>query len=125
MVTHPHPAASCRPTLTEAALCAWVGQAYPGEQLVYHRGFLAIDAAPEGKLLTSAARHQLRQVADRAYQLFEQGLVHLVQHREAEGSYRYILVARRRPQRMITAGALGEILERAGLCPATPMRRSA
>ena len=28
----------------EIAFCAWVAQAEPGETLVYHRGFLAVDA---------------------------------------------------------------------------------
>ena len=32
-----------RPPLTEAALCAWVGQAGPGDWLAYHHGFLAVD----------------------------------------------------------------------------------
>ena len=31
--------------LDEVGLCAWIAQAEPGETLIYHRGFLAVDAA--------------------------------------------------------------------------------
>ena len=31
-------------SLDEIGLCAWIAQAEPGETLVYHRGFLAVDA---------------------------------------------------------------------------------
>ena len=74
-----HPAAQIRPPLTEAALCAWVGNAYPGDLLVYHRGYLAIDTGPDNEVLTPAQRKQLRNVADRARKLADAGLVHLVQ----------------------------------------------
>ena len=77
MVEHLHLAVPVRIALTEVALCAWVGQAYPGEQLVYHGGFLAIDTGPDSRVLTPVARQELRRMAGRAYQLFEQGLVHL------------------------------------------------
>lgn len=30
--------------LDEVGLCAWIAQAEPGETLIYHRGFLAVDA---------------------------------------------------------------------------------
>ena len=32
------------PALDEVGLSAWIAQAAPGETLVYHRGFLAVDA---------------------------------------------------------------------------------
>ena len=32
------------PALDEIGLSAWIAQAAPGEALVYHRGFLAVDA---------------------------------------------------------------------------------
>ncbi len=32
------------PALDEVGLSAWIAQAAPGEALVYHRGFLAVDA---------------------------------------------------------------------------------
>ena len=31
------------PALDEIGLSAWIAQAEPGETLVYHRGFLAVD----------------------------------------------------------------------------------
>ena len=34
--------AKTRP-LTDIEFCAWIGQAVPGDQLEYHRGFLGID----------------------------------------------------------------------------------
>lgn len=117
---HIHLAAPSRPTLTEAALCAWVGQATAGDQLIYHRGFLAFDTGPDGQVLTPAERQQVRRVADRAYQLFKDGLVHLVQRREAPGEYSYIVIARTRPR--VGTGALKVILEQAGL---SDLRRSA
>ena len=126
MVEHLYLAAPVRPALTEAALCAWIGQAYPGEQLVYHCGFLAIDTAPDSRALTPAARQELRRVANRAYQLFEQGLVHLVQRRVGPAKYSYIAVARSRPVPRTASGALRAVLSQAGLsAPAQPVRRSA
>ncbi len=110
--THPE-AARVRPQLTEAALCAWVGAATPGERLVYHRGFLAIDIGPESRWLAMSDRRELRHIAGRAWQLGQQGLVHLVQHREADGDYTYFVVARRRP--ITVGGALQLVLQAAGL----------
>ena len=125
-VSNHHLTAERRPTVTEVALCAWVGQAYPGEQLVYYTGFLALDTGPDSTTLTPAAKRQLRAVADRAFQLFEQGLVHLVQRREGPGDYVYIVVARTRPKPPATAGRLKAVLQQAGLSePATVLRRSA
>ena len=54
-----HPAAALRLPLTEFALCAWVGQACPGDRLVYHRGFLSIDTAVESRFGTPAERKAL------------------------------------------------------------------
>lgn len=126
MVEHLHQGAPCRPALTEAALCTWVGQAYPGEQLVYCNGFLAIDAGPDSSVLTPCARTQLRRLADRAYQLFEQGRVHLVQRRHNAGEYSHIIIVRTRPKPRVGSDALKEILDRAGLsATAQPMLRSA
>ena len=117
---------NCTAGLTEAALCAWVGQAYTGEQLVYHRGFLAIDAGPDSAVLTLTEISQLRRVANQAIQLLEKGLVHLDQRREAISDYSYIMVARSRPKSQARTGALEQVLERAGLSETKkPVRRSA
>src|SRR3954454_11308903 len=90
------PAAPCRPPLTEAALCAWVGQASPGDRIAYHRGFLAIDIGSESRFGTPAQRRELRRVADRAWQLAEVGAVHLAQGRNGDADYTYFLVLRPR-----------------------------
>ena len=45
-------------------------------QLVYHTGFLAYDAAPDSTFGMPAQRQELRRVASRAWQLAEDGLVH-------------------------------------------------
>ena len=107
------PAAQSRPPLTEAALCAWVGSASPGDRLVYHRGYLAIDTGPDSRTVTPARRRELRALADRAWKLAEEGLIHLVQHRESIGNYSYIAVVRRRPRR--DGGVLRAVLLAADL----------
>ena len=103
-----------RHPLTEAALCAWVGRAHPGDQLVYHRGFLSIDTAADSRFGTPAERKMLRLVADRAWQLAQDGVVHLLQRRDGPGEYTYIVFVRRRPRS--GGGAFGAVLQRAGHC---------
>lgn len=44
------------PALDEVGLSAWIAQAAPGEALVYHRGFLAVDATGA----VSNLRHEFR-----------------------------------------------------------------
>ena len=114
LVAH-HPATAVdRHPLTEAALCAWIGRAEPGDQLVYHTGFLAIDSAAESRFGTPAERKALRLVADRAWQLAHDGAVHLLQRRDGPGEYAYIVIVRRRPR--TSGGALKAVLHQAGLC---------
>ena len=115
-----HPADVCRPPLTEVALCAWVGQALPGDRLAYHAGYLAIDKEADSRFATPAERQELRRVADRAWQLAQDGIVHLVQRRDGEADFIYYVVVRRR--RRATSGALRAVLEQAGL---SDLRRSA
>lgn len=106
--------------LTEVALCAWVGNASPGDRLVYHRGYLAIDTGVESLFGTPAERQELRRVANRAWQLAQGGAVDLVQRRHSEADYTYIVVARHRPR--AGTGALQAVLVQAGL---SDLRRSA
>ncbi len=115
-----HSAALCCPPLTEAAFCAWVGQAVPGDRLAYHRGYLAIDTGSESQFGTPAQRHELRRVADRAWKLAQSGVVHLVQRRDGEAEYTYFVVVRPRPR--VAGGALCAVLQQAGL---SDLRRSA
>ena len=114
MVNHHLATAVDRYPLTEAALCAWVGQASPGDQLIYHRGFLSNDTAPDSRFGTPAERKALRLVADRAWRLAQDGAVHLLQRRDGPGEYSYLIVVRRRPR--TSGGALKAVLHQAGLC---------
>ena len=99
---------TAEPPLTETMLCAWYGSAVPGNSIVYHRGFLAIDVAPLTFKLPDAERRTLLRVAQRALQLAEDGLVHLVQRRVGEGEFTYVAIARPRPRNR--GGALNSIL---------------
>lgn len=115
-----HRAVLCRLPLTQTALCAWVGDASPGDQLVYHRGYLAIDTGADSLVGTPAERQELRRVANRAWQLAQDGVVHLVQRRHGEVDYAYLVVVRPRPR--VATGALRVVLAQAGL---SDLRRSA
>lgn len=83
--------------MTESDLCRWLGAAAPGDQLVYHQGFLAADLEPTSDRLTPREKERLRRVARRAMLAAEAGLVHLLQRRLGPGDYSYFLVARPRP----------------------------
>jgi hypothetical protein len=83
----------------EIAFCAWVAQAEPGQTLVYHRGFLAVDATGVVSKLLSDQQRALRLVAAAALRAAEQDLVHLVQARIGPDQFAYIAVARRKPRK--------------------------
>jgi hypothetical protein len=55
------------PGLDEVGFCAWVAQAEPGETLVYHRGFLAVDGTAVISKLPADRQRALRQVAAAAW----------------------------------------------------------
>lgn len=99
---------TAEPPLTETMFCAWYGSAAPGDRIVYHRGFLAIDVSPLTYKLPDAERRTLLRVAERALQLAEDGLVHLVQRRMGEGDFTYLAIARPRPRNR--RGALASVL---------------
>ena len=82
--------------LAEIDFCSWVGQASPGDLLEYHRGFLAIDAAPGG--LPDPERTALRVLGRRAAWSAEQRLVHLVQRRIGPGAFSYLAIRRPMPR---------------------------
>jgi hypothetical protein len=83
----PHP-------LTDLGFCTWVGQALPGERLVYHHGFLATDLQET----RDPDRRRLRGLGQAAYRAFEAGLVHLVQVRFDRGGFAYVAIARPKPR---------------------------
>ena len=86
------------PALDEVGLSAWIAQAAPGETLVYHRGFLAVDATSVISKLPAEQQRTLRLVASAARRAAEQGLVHLVQARIGPDQFAYIAVARPKPK---------------------------
>ena len=84
--------------LTDIDLCAWIAQALPGDILEYHRGILAIDRDAEMSKLGADESERIDHLADRAYAAFEQDLVVLVQERLDPYRYRYLAVARPKPE---------------------------
>ena len=84
--------------LDEVGLCAWIAQAEPGETLIYHRGFLAVDATAILSKLPADRQRALRQVAAAALRAAEQNLLHLVQARIGPDQFAYIAVARDKPR---------------------------
>ena len=95
-------------SLNEVGFCAWIAQAEPGETLVYHRGFLAVDATAVLSKLPADRQRALRQVAVAALRAAEQNLVHLVQARIGPDHFAYIAVARPKPK--AAAVSLSELL---------------
>ena len=86
------------PAVSEITLIAWVDVAEPGARLVYHRGFLVVDADPVISKLPTDQRLTLRALASAAFRAEEQGLVHLVQQRLATDRFAYIAIARPKPK---------------------------
>ncbi len=84
--------------LTDIELCAWIGQAAPGERLEYHRGFLSVDMAPAYLVPDLTDRRRIEALARAAYRACDAGLVHLVQVRLGPHRFAYIAVARPRPK---------------------------
>ena len=84
------------PALDEIGLSAWIAQAEPGETLVYHRGFLAVDTFGSASPLSHERRSAQRRTADATLRAAEQDLVHLVQARIGPDQFAYIAIARRK-----------------------------
>ena len=81
--------------ITEQHLVQWLADAAPGEQLVYHRGFLAIDTALTTSQLPPSRRQMLLRVASRVRDMCTRGLVRTVQRRNRDGDFTYLVVARK------------------------------
>jgi hypothetical protein len=96
VVGMPRPVRIQPPRLSEIELCAWIAQAEPGTVLEYHRGFLALDRTTFGRFADTPARAALGLLGNRAHDLAERGLVHLVQHRHGPEDYSYFAIARPR-----------------------------
>lgn len=75
--------------LREPDFLTWLGRARPGDAVVYHRGFLAIDR----RRVPSRDLNRLAQSVTNAAAC---GLVDLLQHRHGPDDLSYVAVARRR-----------------------------
>jgi len=95
------PATSAFPD--EITFCDLVTDAKPGTEIVYHIGHLAFDRTLTAKVLPERRRKELGAVANRALQLAEARLVHLVQRRVGEMCCEYIAVVRPRPRHAIAS----------------------
>jgi hypothetical protein len=101
------------PRLSEIELCAWIAQAEPGAVLEYHRGFLALDRTAFGRFADTPARAELALLGNRAHDLADRGLVHLVQLRHAAEDYSYLAIARPRRKGALPDFATQTITEEA------------
>ncbi|SEO89398.1 hypothetical protein SAMN04490248_11551 [Salinihabitans flavidus] len=99
---------AAKPRLTDIDLYAWIAQAEAGDALIYHCGFLVVDADIAISTLPADQRKVLRGVADAAFRAAEQGLVHLVQERLGTDRFAYIAIARPRPK--AAAASLSSLL---------------
>ena len=98
---------------SEIELCAWIAQAEPGAVLEYHRGFLALDRTTFGRFADTPACAALGLLGNRAHDLAERGLVHLVQHRHGAEDYSYFAIARPRAKGALPDFATQTITEEA------------
>lgn len=94
--------------LSDAAFCAWIAQAQPGDRLEYHRGVLTMDASVDSNEPETSRRRQLNRLAHRARWAAQQGLVHLLQRRLGPDSFSYLAVMR--PRRSEAAVSLSKVL---------------
>ena len=98
------PSQPARPDVVRSlnGLADRLAAAMPGEAITYHVGMLARDRWPLSFVLPEVHRLELNAIADRAQQLADAGMVHLVQRRLAEERFAYLLIVRPRPRRQAT-----------------------
>jgi hypothetical protein len=90
-----HPLASPShliPVAHKGELTAWLGRARPGDRVVYHQGFLAVDCCGCASSLQERERHRLDALATAARAAAAAGLVHLLQERLGVGRFGYLAV---------------------------------
>ena len=92
----PAPPPPARLLIHEQDLVRWLSSAQPGEQFVYHRGFLVIDMSSSVSSLSPPQREMVQQVASRMADLAARGLVQIVQRRHGDGDCSYIAIASKR-----------------------------
>ena len=84
--------------VSENDLCDRYADAAPGTVIIYYMGLLARDRDAAASSLAPDARTELDRVAERAWAMAEQGLVHLLQRRVAPECFAYLAATRARPR---------------------------
>ena len=82
--------------LTSDGFCRWLGHAFPGDRIEYHRGFLGCDRDPENRSRPAAERRRIDALAEQARDLAAAGLIGLIQHRYGDADYGYLAFKMRR-----------------------------
>ena len=77
--------------LTVGRFWSWLARAEPGAALEYHRGLLTLDRSPASDL-SEDERRTAAKIADAALGAAEDGLVHLVQCRNARFDFSYLAI---------------------------------
>lgn len=85
------------------ALLAWLRHAAPGDQVTYWRGHLAADVDLVGGRTWGPDGWRLRGVRRLAWDLAQQGWVHLVQQRVAPDVCAYIAIATGKCHRQVAS----------------------
>lgn len=88
-----------RRKLSEEDFCNWLGTAFPGDTIEYHRGCLAVDQALGLSPLSDTDCRRVSKLARRALIFAEEERVHLVQRRHGDADYSYFAIKARTPAR--------------------------
>ena len=92
--------------LSDVEFCGWLGRAAPGDAIEYHRGFLALDCAPQTGRMSACEGAGLGHLARCALRAAEHGLVHLAQRRNGDSDFSYLAIARPRPGNPVSPATL-------------------
>jgi hypothetical protein len=77
--------------LTAGRFWSWLARAEPRAALEYHRGLLILDRSPASEL-SEDERRSVAKIADAVSSAAEDGLVHLVQHRNGPFDFSYVAI---------------------------------
>ena len=82
--------------MTDFEFLEKVANTMPDGVIEYHRGFLFNDAwaSGTGKMSESSEMKRIRDLRDVAFDMWERGLVHLLQERCGDYDYRYLAIVR-------------------------------
>lgn len=82
--------------MTDFEFLEKISNTMPDGVIEYHRGFLFNDAfvSGTGKVSESSEMKRIRDLRDVAFDMWERGLVHLLQERCGDYDYRYLAIVR-------------------------------